>query len=288
LKRRAETEQTAIMPAILTIQSQVVHAQVGNTIAGFALRRMGVRVMELPTTILGRRPDRGAPGGGAMPVDFLLSLLDALEADGALESVGAILSGYLALPTQADIVLEAVARIKRRNPAAVYVCDPVMGDAGGAFVKEAVAAAIIDRLVPIADIITPNLFELGLITGAPHATLAEAFAAATRLAPRVLLTSAPTDQGSGVLWVAPPESWLVEHPCVPDAPKGVGDLFAALFVARRVLGQSIVASLEGAAGAVQDVIRQSRLDQSPHLPVIAAQEKLAHPITRPNARAFEG
>jgi pyridoxine kinase len=276
------------MKSVLTIQSQVVGALVGNSVAGFALQRLGVPTLAIPTTLLGRRPDRGPPGGGPLPAGFLTSLLDALEGDNLLDGVEAVLSGYLALPEQADFVLDAVSRVKARNPNATYICDPVLGDVGGQFVSTEVAQAIIEKLIPEADILTPNVFELGLITKARLQTLESVHAAARALNKRVIVTSATTDKGSGALYVAPGGSWLVQCPTLPDAPKGTGDLFTALFVARRMRGQSVVVSLEAAVGATYDVIMHSRMSGSPHLAVVDAQEKLEHPVTWPNAQPYEG
>jgi pyridoxine kinase len=276
------------MKSVLTIQSQVAGARVGNSVAVFALERLGVPALALPTALLGRRPDRGAPGGGPMPATVLTSMLDALAAEGALANVAFVLSGYLALPEQADVVLDAVARVKAANPAARYVCDPVMGDAGAPFVKPDIIAAVRDKLVPTADMLTPNLFELELLTGAKCPTLKDAHAAARRLDRPVLVTSAPSESGAATLYVAPTGSWIAETARLPDAPKGVGDLFTALYVARRTLGQSVVVALEAAAGAVHDVIARSLLDGGGHLAIVAAQDKLEHPDTWPTARTFDG
>lgn len=276
------------MKSVLTIQSQVVGALVGNSVAGFALQRLGVPILAIPTTLLGRRPDRGPPGGGPMPANFLTGLLDALEADGQLDGVDAILSGYLALPDHVDVVLDAVARVKARNPNATFVCDPVLGDVEGRFVSTAIAEGVIEKLAPAADILTPNAFELSLITKARLQSLESVYAAARALNKRVIVTSAMTEKGTGALYVAPSGSWLVQHPALPDAPKGAGDLFTALFVARRMRGQSVVVSLEAAVGSTYDVIVHSRMTGSPHLAVIDAQDKLEHPATWPNAQTYDG
>lgn len=277
------------MKSVLTIQSQVAGARVGNSVAAFALERLGVPALALPTVLFGRRPDRGAPGGGPMPAAVLTSILEALEGDGALADVSFVLSGYIAAPEQADFILDAVARVKTANPAARYVCDPVMGDAGAPFVKPEIVAAIRGKLAPAADVLTPNLFELGMLTGAACESLAAAHTAARGLGKPVLVTSAPSATTSiATLYAAPTGSWLVEAPRLPDAPKGAGDLFTALYVGRRALGQSVVVALEAAAGAVHDVIARSLLEGGTHLAVVAAQDKLEHPDTWPTARTYDG
>lgn len=267
------------MKSVLTIQSQVAGARVGNSVAAFAIERLGVPAIALPTTLLGRRPDRGAPGGGPIPASVLTTMVEALEADGALANVSHVLTGYIALPEQADVILDAVARVKDANPRAVWVCDPVMGDAGGAFVKPEIVDAMRKRLAPAADVLTPNHWELETLAAGKLPDMAATHAAALSFGKPVLVTSAPTGKGVGAFYVAPTGSWLVDAPKLPDAPKGAGDLFTALYVARRALGQSVVVALEAAAGATRDVIARSLLEGDGHLAVVAAQDKLEHPDT---------
>lgn len=273
------------MKAVLSLQSQVAGARVGNSVAVFAMERLGAEVVPLPTTLLGRRPDLGAPGGGPIPVSVLATLVEALDAGGTLARVGHVVTGYLASADQADLVLDLVARIKDHNPRAVWVCDPVIGDAGRDFVKPEIADAILRKLAPEADVLTPNHFEMERLAGRPLPTLMDVRDAAAALRKTVLVTSAPAP-GAAALHVSPGSAWLVETPKLPDAPKGAGDLFTAIYVARRALGQSVVMALEAAAGATHDVIARSLLDGSPHLAIVAAQDKLEHPDTWPTARPF--
>jgi pyridoxine kinase len=274
------------MKSVLTIQSQVAGARVGNSVAAFALDRLGVPAIALPTILMGRRPDRGPPGGGPIPATVLASMVDSLDADGALANVAYVLSGYIALPEQAGVILDAVSRVKAANPAALFVCDPVIGDAGAAFVKPEIAEAIRTRLAPAADMLTPNHFELETLVGASLPTLKATHVAARSLGKPVIVTSAPSDKAAA-LYSAPTGSWLAEAPRLPDAPKGAGDLFTSLYVARRALGQSVVVALEAATGAVHDVIARSLLEGGGHLAVVAAQDKLEHPDTWPTARTYD-
>src|SRR5262244_3414259 len=115
---------------ILSMQSQVVGARVGNSVAAFAMERLGVRVWQLPTTILGRRPDHGAPGGGPIPPETLASLFDGLANDGVLGEIDAVRTGYLGSDEQVPVVLDAVERVKAANAKALFICDPVLGDDG--------------------------------------------------------------------------------------------------------------------------------------------------------------
>jgi len=272
---------------ILSIQSQVVGARVGNSVAGFAIERLGVRVWQLPTTILGRRPDHGPPGGGPIPAETLASLFDGLASDGGLGEIDAVLTGYLGDGEQVAVVLDAVERVKAANPKAVFVCDPVLGDDGKLFVRDELADAVLNGLAPHADWLTPNVFELGLIAGKTIDTLALARDAARRIGKPVLCTSIRTALGMGNLYAAPSGDWFCETARLPRAPKGVGDLLTALFVGRRVRGEAPAVALEAATGAVYDVIVRSLAAESEDLLLPGAQDVLGEPVTWPRARSLE-
>ncbi len=141
------------------------------------------------------------------------------------------------MATKLRSILEMVERVKAANPAAVFVCDPVLGDEGKLFVSESIADAVINGLVPRADWLAPNAFELGLMTGKAIDDVQAARDAARRFGKPVLVSSLRTATGIGVLYTAPLGDWFCETPRLPRAPKGTGDLLTALFVARRVLGR---------------------------------------------------
>ncbi len=272
---------------VLSIQSQVASGRVGNSVAAFAIERLGVRVWQLPSTILGRRPDRGPPGGGPIPAETLLSLFEGLAAEQRLGEVDAVLVGYLGDPEQVAVALDIVDRVKAANAASVFVCDPVLGDDGKLFVKEAIADAVINGLAPRADWLAPNVFELGLITGRSIETLAHARDAARRFGKPLLCSSIRTALGLGNLYAAPGGDWFCETARLPHAPKGTGDLLTALFTARRVRGEPAAIALEGATGATYDVIVRSIAAESEDLLLPEAQAVLEDPVTWPRARPLE-
>ena len=280
-------DEPSRIKTILSIQSQVAGARVGNSVAAFAMERIGVRVLQLPTTILGRRPDHGAAGGGPLPPETLSSLVDGLAADSVLGEVDAVLSGYLGDPEQVAVVLDAVERVKAANPKAVFVCDPVLGDEGKLFVGEAIADAVLNGLAPNADWLAPNAYELGLIAGKEIENLDGARDAARRIGKPVLCSSIRTALGLGNLYAAPGGDWFCETARLPRAPKGTGDLLTALFTARRVLGEAPAVALEAATGAVYDVIVRSLAAESEDLLLPGAQEVLSEPVTWPRAKRLE-
>jgi pyridoxine kinase len=272
---------------ILSIQSQVAGARVGNSVAAFAMERLGVRVLLAPTVMLGRRPDHGAPGGGPVPAETLAALLEGLAADGIFAEIDAVMTGYLGQAEQVGVILDAVHRIKQANPSAVFVCDPVLGDEGKLFVSDAIADAVLNGLWPHADWLTPNSFELGLMTGRTIDSLSAARDAARPIGKPVLCSSIRTALGLGNLLSQPTGDWFCETARLPRAPKGTGDLLTALFVARRVRGDAPAIALEGATGAVYDVIVRSLAVESEDLLLPEAQAVLEEPVTWPRARHLE-
>jgi pyridoxine kinase len=272
---------------ILSIQSQVVGARVGNSVAAFAMERLGVRVLQAPTTLLGRRPDHGPPGGGPIPAETLAALLEGLGADGLFAEIDAVLTGYLGGSEQVAVILDAVQRIKAANPKAIFVCDPVLGDDGKLFVSDAIADAVLNGLWPHADWLTPNAFEFGLLTGRTIDGLSAARDAAKRIGKPVLCSSIRTALGLGNLLSQPTGDWFCETARLPRAPKGTGDLLSALFVGRRIRGDAPAIALEGATGAVYDVIVRSMAAESEDLLLPEAQALLDEPVTWPRARSLE-
>jgi pyridoxine kinase len=265
------------MKTVLSIQSQVTGARVGNSVAAFAMERLGVRVLAVPTTLLGRRPDRGPPGGGPIAAETLASILAALEADGRLASIDAIISGYLAAPSQAEVIASAVARIKAAAPNALYVCDPVLGDDGKLYVSAAIVDAIQTKLLPSADLIAPNAFELGVLAQTRVTDLHTARAAIERVGKPALVSSIPHGPDLAALLVRGGQTIACTTPRLPSPARGAGDLFAALFVAQLLQGESDADALASAMAAAFDVIAASGDD----LALPEMQELLVHPRTAP-------
>src|SRR5690242_128575 len=272
---------------ILSMQSQVVGARVGNSVAAFAMERLGVRVFQLPTTLLGRRPDHGPPGGGPIPAETLQSLIEGLADDGVFGEIDAVLTGYIGDAEQTSVILDVVERIKAANPEAVFVCDPVLGDEGRVYVNGEIVDAVLNGLVPRADWLTPNAHELGMLAGREIDGLQAARDAARRIGKPVVVSSIRTAIGIGNLYSAPKIEWFCETARLPRAPKGTGDLLSALFVARRLRGEAPAVALEAATGAVYDVIVRSLAAESEDLVLPAAQDVLEDPVTWPMARPLE-
>lgn len=214
---------------------------VGLSAATAVLQALGHRVLGLPTVMLSNHPGWPHVAGGAVPPDEGRAMLQAWAENGWLNAADAVLTGYLPTPAHADLAAEAIGAIRARAPGARVVVDPVLGDApGGLYVPEAAARAVRERVVPLADVLTPNLFELGWLTGADCASLAAARRAGEGLAPELLVTSVvPGADRVGVLGLGAGGPRLWSTPRRDGVPHGVGDAFAALIAAGHPPGAAL-------------------------------------------------
>ena len=264
---------------VLSIQSDVVYGHVGNAAARFALQRLGHEVWAVPTVLLSSHAGYAKVGGESLSADLLRRVLDGLEANGWLGTCDAVLSGYLGHADHARVVAEAVRRVKRAKHDALYCLDPVFGDAGRAYAKPGVAEAMARELLPVADIVTPNVFELSSLTSVAIRNADDAHVAAKRLGrPVVVVTSVPLEQGRiGTLAVSRDEAWLASTPLLQNPPHGSGDLMAALFLAHRLAGRSLRDALAATAASVFDILEKSVAANSHEMLMIEHQTALVAP-----------
>ncbi len=272
---------------ILVVNSQVVRGAVGGRPSVFALERLGFPVWFLPTVLLPWQPEQGR-GHREIPSDESFAALagDIAAAD-TLASIDAVISGYLGSPGQATQVARLVAAVRKANPDALYLCDPVIGDRSGLYVAEATATAIRDTLLPLADIATPNLFELEWMSGTTVGSEAQAIATARALGPaRVLVTSSPALRRNSVanLLVTARGAIAAEHGLVPDAPKGTGDLIAALFAANLLSGLDDETALKRAAASVFELVARSVRQGARDLLTAGEQAALVNPMALVSCR----
>ncbi|CAB0612543.1 pyridoxamine kinase [Corynebacterium diphtheriae] len=271
---------------ILSIQSHVSYGHVGNSAAVFPLQRIGHEVWPIHTVNFSNHTGYGQWGGELIPAAQVRNVIDGMEQRGAFERIDAILSGYQGGSDIADVIVDAVARIKEANPQAVYACDPVMGNAkSGCFVSDLIPPLLRDKVVPVADIITPNQFELEYLTGVPaHDTTStlEAIAAAQEMGPdTVLVTSVrrPETPADAIEMIAANEqgAWLVRTPFIDFKRNGSGDVTAALFTGHYIRERNAADALARTASSVFDLIETTFTADSRELLIIESQEAIAHP-----------
>lgn len=240
-------------PLVISIQSQVVMGHVGNSAAAFPMLAAGLEVAQIPTVVFSNTPDYPTLRGRPVPADFFADLLQGAWERGLPERAAYIVTGYIGSPEVAGLVADFVARAKAANPALTFLCDPVMGDeAPGLYVPETIANVLRDELLPLADIASPNPFEIAYLTGQPIAELADLPRAAGALgmaagAHLIATGCRLRETGAGMLEsVVLGPGGISRHPTphLPVALAGTGDLFAGLVVAALGRGRDLAAAVD--------------------------------------------
>lgn len=270
------------MARILAISSQVAFGHVGLSAVVPTLQAMGHDVIAVPTVLLSSHYGYPQVGGFNLDSSQFGGIIDSLAANGWLEDVDAVLTGYM----PALEIVEGMARVLERlgatNPDVLYLCDPVVGDdPDGLYVPEAVAAGLRDMLVPQADIITPNRFELQWLSGLPVADASAADQAAVTIGSElVAATSIPSGAGQ-IANVLSTEDMAgkVLQPLLSNVPHGTGDLFAALLLGHLIDGQGESEALARASAGVEAVVKVS-LGQ-PELRLIANLRRAIEALPAP-------
>ena len=274
---------------ILSIQSWVAYGHVGNASAVFPLQRLGAEVWAVNTVQFSNHTGYGTWKGTVFTGQQIAEVIDGIEARGVLPTANAVLSGYMGDAATGTAILDAVARVKAANPAAMYCCDPVIGDVGrGVFVRPGIPEFMASHAIPRADIVTPNQFELDHLTGRTSATLADAKAAVAALqamGPRtVLVTSLHTEAtpANSIDLMAAEEGgyWLLRTPKLPVSVNGAGDAIAALFMYHRLRTGSAAAALEAAGSSIFGLLRRTAEAGSREILTVAAQDEFVSPSQR--------
>jgi pyridoxine kinase len=240
----------------------------------------------VPTVVFSNHTGYGAWGGPLLTPEDVRAVVTGIEERGVLPTCDVVLSGYLGGPGICEVVVDTVGRVKAANPEATYTCDPVMGNAtSGCFVDPAIPPIVRELVVPHADVITPNQFELGFLTGTSpdtmESTLASADAALAMGPSTVLVTSVlrpdrPEDTIE-MLAVTGEGAWSVRTPRLPIKANGSGDLTAALFTAHLRTTGSPASALGLTASSVVGVLRATIDSGERELQVVAAQDAIAAP-----------
>ncbi|WP_431831336.1 pyridoxal kinase PdxY [Corynebacterium propinquum] len=274
------------MNTVLSIQSHVSFGHVGNSAAVFPLQRAGYEVWPVHTVNFSNHTGYGDWGGPLLPADQVADVIDGLERREAFDKINVILSGYQGSPEIADVIIDAVTRIKKENPNAVYACDPVMGNAkSGCFVDDSIPPLLRDKVIPVADIATPNQFELGFLTGKPVDTfeqVLDAVRALQEMGPSVVLVTSLVRPETGddvieMLAVDGDDAYLVQTPYLDFKRNGSGDVTAALFSGHYAYHGEVSQALEATAASVYELLETTYKRGSAELDLIFAQECFVDP-----------
>ncbi len=274
---------------ILSIQSHVAYGHVGNASAVFPMQRLGCEVWPVHTVQFSNHPGYGAWRGQVFDGAMIREVVAGIAERGALPRCDGVLSGYLGAADIGEAILDAAQRAKAANPEALWCCDPVIGDVGtGVFVKGGVPEFFRDRALGLADIITPNQFELDYLAGRQTATLAaarDALASVHAMGPRVilvtsLLTAETPDDSIDMLASDASGIHRLRSPRLAQSFNGAGDAVAALFFVHYLRTESAACALAAAGSSVYGLLKATAAAGSREILTVAAQEEFVRPSVR--------
>lgn len=277
------------MPGVITvlsIQSHVAFGHAGNSSAVFPLQRIGVEVWPVLTVNFSNNSSYGSMRGPLIAPDQVAAVVQGIDEREVLSHVDAVLSGYQGTAEMGEVILQAASLVKERNPHAIYCADPVMGDVDrGFYARPGIPEFMRDHVTPVADIMTPNLFELEFLTGSSTSSTTEVIGAANRLremGPQIVLVTSVTgeDVPDGILRMIAVNAegvWQIDTPLIDRTFTGSGDLTTAMFLAHWLSTSDLAATLEATASIVYSVLEQTTREGSRELRLVAAQQNLVTP-----------
>lgn len=273
---------------ILSIQSHVAFGYVGNSAAVFPIQRLGHEVWPVLTVNFSNHTGYGAWRGPVVAADQVAGVIEGISERDGLSTVSAVLSGYQGDPAVGAVILDSVRRVKALNPRALYCCDPVMGDVGrGMFVREGIPEFMRDEVVPTADVITPNHFELDFLAGVESTNTVEEVLAAVDVVrasgpSNVLVTSVITQDDPthlDLVAVSDEGAWSVTTPLLPISPNGGGDVTAAVYLSHLLSTGSTPTALGRTANTLFAILDRTLRSGRRELELVASQDDIANPPT---------
>ncbi|MDR9826492.1 pyridoxal kinase PdxY [Vibrio sp. FNV 38] len=275
------------MNSVISIQSHVAYGHAGNSSAVFPMQRMGLEVWPIHTVQFSNHTQyaEGWTGRGFEASD-ITDIIQGIDNIGKLKQCSALISGYLGSESQCNSVATAVNKVKERNPEAIYVCDPVMGDPEkGCIVADGVQERLVDTLMPMADIIVPNQFELSQFTGVEINSVEDAAHAcekALQMGPKAVLVKhlhSLSSESFTMMLATSRACYLLQRPILDftKQPVGVGDLITAVFCASLVNGVSPSSAFKHANDAVYGVLKLTEEKKEWEIQTIAAQYEFVEP-----------
>ncbi|WP_375410980.1 pyridoxal kinase PdxY [uncultured Methylobacterium sp.] len=273
---------------VLSIQSHVAYGHVGNASAVFPMQRLGVEVWPIHTVQFSNHTGYGAWRGRVFDGPMIEDLVAGISERGVLGGCDGVLSGYMGSADIGTAIVRAVAAVRALNPAALYCCDPVIGDTDrGIYVRPGIPEFMREQALPAADIVTPNQFELDHLSGLTSRSLdaaKRAVAVLQAMGPRVVLvTSLVTDETPAdsidLMAAEGGAYWLLRTPRLDLGVNGAGDAIAALFLVHYLRTRSAAIALGMAGASVYGLLRRTAEAGSREILTVAAQDEFVNPTT---------
>uniref|UniRef100_K3Z740 pyridoxal kinase n=2 Tax=Setaria italica TaxID=4555 RepID=K3Z740_SETIT len=293
---------------VLSIQSHTVQGYVGNKSAVFPLQLLGFDVDPINSVQFSNHTGTGYPTfrGQVLDGKQLWDLIEGLEENQLLHYTH-LLTGYIGSVSFLDTVLQVVDKLRSVNPDLVYVCDPVLGDEGKLYVPQELISVYQQKVVPVASMLTPNQFEVELLTGLRITSEQDGLTACNTLhsaGPRkVVITSALI--GGKLLLIGshkktqeqPPEQFKIEIPKIPAYFAGTGDLTTALLLGwSNKYPDSLETAAELAVSSLQALLKRTVEDykragfdpstSSLEIRLIQSQDDIRNPVVTCKAVKF--
>ncbi|WP_411850721.1 pyridoxal kinase [Stenotrophomonas sp. LGBM10] len=261
---------------VISVQSQLVYGHAGNSAAVPPLRALGVRVAEIPTTLLSNAPFYATTRGRVLPSDWFADLLLGTAERGLPQRARMLVSGYFGSVGNGTAFADWLDEVLPASPQLRYCLDPVIGDTHtGPYVEPGLETVFAERLLPHAWLVTPNAFELGRLTGMPSLAQDEAIAASQALLARgpewVLAHSVGGEPGQLVtLAVSRSAIWRWTSPHLPVDVAGTGDVLMSLLVAFLLRGEAFEQAISRAIAGVHVALETTLANGHEEFDVLAA------------------
>ncbi|VDD86353.1 unnamed protein product [Enterobius vermicularis] len=252
---------------VLSIQSHVVHGYAGNKCSVFPLQLHGYEVDPLNSVQLSNHTGYKYVKGERLSDTHLTDLYEGLKLND-INNYSYILTGYCGTTSFLEKVADIVQDIKKKNPNVVYVCDPVLGDNGEYYTPKEMTAVYRDQILKLADVVTPNTFELSELTGLKIANEEDFISAVEKIhslgVKSVVVTSGLETETTKFCYCSMKDDngtylrYRFHIPIVPGNYVGTGDVFTSLLVVwLDKVGGDLRLAVEKVISSIQGVLRRT-------------------------------
>ena len=247
---------------IFSIQSNVMHGYVGNRASLPFYHLCGLETSHLDTVRLAAHPGYGTKAKDVMPAEAMRALFHDYLALSDTTPFTAFHTGYFGTAAQVSASADLISALLERNPDMIVLVDPVFGDKGREYVAPDVITTIIERLLPLADIITPNQFELSYLANQPIGNVTHAKSALPTIITKpnqiAIATGINGDANIHDICLENDQMHDISAPLLESGVSGAGDAFASLILSQIVSGKTTPQALKIASQITHHMVRQSK------------------------------